>query len=86
MSPASRRRENARIYAVFRGRRIKVDGFISDVAHTQFRRAASKLLALYTAVTGEAASGVSDGDVLEYVLRGHTATRRYLSHRQKEQA
>lgn len=53
-----------------------VHGRISDSASTKFELARKKLATIYKGVKGEAWKGkISDGDVIEYLIRGEVSTR-----------
>lgn len=55
-----------------------VKGLMTPAGWLAFELARVDLGKLYAAVMGSTIKGVSDGDTVEYLARGHRATKAYL--------
>lgn len=64
--------------SLFRDKRHRVQGFLTDDGHTAFEAARSGLADLAMKITGTRPAAVSDADVLEYCARGYASAAAYL--------
>ena len=64
--------------SIFRDKCRDIHGLVTKVGSTAFEQARRDLGDLYVHVHGCEASGVSDGDTVEYLARGRAETRKYL--------
>lgn len=72
---------------MFRGKDRRghwIQGILTPAGELAFELARRKLGELYAVAMGKAIENVSDGDTIEYLARGHQATRAYLEIRSRK--
>ena len=72
--------------SIFRDKRHRRQGYLTDDGQIAFEKARQSLTSLYTRVFRVEPKGVSDADVIEFCVRGFGNTVAYLTGRKQETA